>query len=200
MPHFFAALLQDLKFSLRMYRRSPSFTLTALLAVALGVGATSAVFSVTDRILFRPLPYRDGQQLLSFGMVANVVDEGEFLFASDYKDLTEASTPFQSVTSWSGVDDCDITDPNPVRQRCAEVDWNFLTTLGIRPDLGESFSRADVEPGAPRKVLLSYGAWQSHFAGHREIIGKTIMLDGAPARIIGILPSSFELPTLQHAD
>ncbi len=200
MRRIFDAFVQDLTFSLRMYRRSPGFTVTALLAISLGIGATTAVFSVTDRILFRPLPYRDGQQLVSFGMVANVVDDGEFLFASDYKDLAATSTPFQSVTSWSGVDDCDVTEPNPVRQRCAAVDWNFLSVLGIRPALGDSFSRMDVEPGAPREVMLSYGAWQSHFAGDRAIIGRTILLDGAAARVVGILPLSFELPTLQHAD
>lgn len=192
--------LQNLKFSLRMYRRSPGFTITALLAISLGIGATTAVFSVTDRILFRPLPYRNGQQLVSFGMLANVVDDGEFLFASDYKDLADASTPFQSVTSWSGVDQCDVTDPNPLRQRCAEVDWNFLPVLGVRLILGDNFSKTDVQPGAPRKVMLTYGAWQSHFAGDRTIVGKTLLLDGAPARIVGILPGSFELPTLQHAD
>ncbi len=199
-PLHLDALLQDIKFSLRSYRRSPGFTLTALLAISLGIGATSAVFSVTDRILFRALPYRAGQQLVSFGMLAKVVDDGEFLFASDYKDLSDTNTPFQSVTSWSGVDDCDITDRNPIRQRCAEVDWSFLPVLGIHPILGHTFSPADVQPGAPRKVILGYGVWRSHFAGDKQIVGKTLLLDGAPARIAGVLPASFELPTLQHAD
>jgi predicted permease len=200
MAAYLDAILQDVKFSLRSYRRSPGFTLTALLAISLGIGATTAVFSVTDRILFRALPYRVGEQLVSFGMLAKVVDDGEFLFASDYKDLSEANTPFQSVTSWSGVDDCDITDRNPIRQRCAEVDWSFLPVLGIHPILGHTFSEADVQPGAPRKVILGYGVWRSHFAGDKQIVGKTLLLDGAPARIAGVLPASFELPTLQHAD
>ena len=197
---FCEALFHDLKFSLRMYRKSPGFLLTALLAISLGVGATAAVFSVTDRILFRPLPYRNGEQLVSFGMVANVVDDGEFLFAADYRNLFELNTPFQSVTSWSGIDDCDIAAPDPERQRCAEVDWSFLSVLGVHPILGDGFSRADVQPGAPRTLLLSYGIWRSHFGADRNIVGRTLMLDGAPARIIGVLPAGFELPTLQHAD
>ncbi|MFZ0591135.1 MAG: ABC transporter permease, partial [Bryobacteraceae bacterium] len=196
MHYHLDVLAQDLKFALRTYRRSSGFTLTALLAIALGIGATSAVFSVTDRILFRELPYRAGNQLVSFGMVAKVVDDGEFLFAADYKNLFDATTPFQSVTSWTGVEDCDITDPNPVRQRCAEVDSSFLPVLAIYPVLGSTFSRFDVQSGAPRKVILSYGVWRSHFGGDKQIVGKTLMLDGAPARIAGVLPASFELPTL----
>ncbi len=201
---YFHALAQDLKFDLkfafRTYRRSPGFTFTALLAISLGIGATTAVFSVTDRILFRPLPYHAGRQLVSLGMLAKVVDDGEFLFAADYRDLTASSNAFQSLTSWSGVDECDITDRNPIRQHCATVEQNFLSVLGIHPILGQTFSPADGQPGAPRKVLLSYGLWQSHFAAGKQIIGTTLQLDGAPARIAGVLPQSFELPTLQHAD
>ncbi|MDQ2839986.1 MAG: ABC transporter permease [Acidobacteriota bacterium] len=104
--------------------------------------ATTAILSVTDRILFRALPYR--------------------------------------------ANDCDITSPNPARQRCAEVDWNFLPVLGIRPILGDAFSQADVQPGAPRKVILSYGLWRSRFAADKQVVGKTLLLDGAPARITGV--------------
>ncbi len=194
------ALTQDLKFAFRTYRRSPGFTITALLAISLGIGATTAVLSVADRILFRALPYRAGNQLVSFGMLVKVVvDGGEFLFATDYKELSETNTPLQSVTSWSGVDDCDITGPNPARQRCAQVDWNFLPVLGVQPILGDTFSQTDVQPGAPRKVILSYGVWQSRFAADKQVVGKTLLLDGTPARITGVLPASFELPTLQHA-
>ncbi len=200
MRNLLDSFLQDLRFALRSYRRSPAFTVTALLAISLGIGATSAVFSVTDRILFRALPYNADQQLVSLGMLAKVVDDGEFLFAADYKDLLDANTPFRAVTSWSGVDDCDLTDRNPVRQRCAEVDWNFLSVLGVGPILGGSFARTDVLPGAPRKAIISFHLWQSRFGSDEHIIGKTLSVDGDPVRIIGVLPASFELPTLQHAD
>jgi putative ABC transport system permease protein len=139
-------------------------------------------------------------QLVSLGMLAKVVDDGEFLFAADYKDLVHADTPFQSVTSWSGVEDCDVTNRNPVRQRCAEVDWNFLSVLGVQPILGGLFSQNDVLPGAPRKAIISSNMWKSRLGADEHIVGKTISLDGEPARIIGVLPASFELPTLQHAD
>ncbi|HEX4163841.1 MAG TPA: ADOP family duplicated permease, partial [Bryobacteraceae bacterium] len=197
---FFDSLAQDIRFALRTYRRSPGFTATALIAIALGVGATAAVFSVVDRILFRSLPYRAETQLVSFGMLAKVVDDGEFLFAADFKDVTEANSPFRSIAHWSGVNDCDLTGGNPVRERCAEVGANFLAVLGVRPILGDGFTFADVQPGAPRKVMLSYGVWKGRFGADPQIAGKSLMLDGAPARIAGVLPASFELPTLQQAE
>lgn len=193
-------LARDLRYALRMYRRSPGFSVIALLAMALGIGATAAVFSVSDRILFRDLPYRDGNRLVSFGMLAKVVDDGEFLFAADYRDVAQENTPFSGVASWSGVRDCDITDHSPVRQHCAEVDANFVPLLGVHPVLGRTFSDAETRPGAPQVAMLSYGVWRSHFGGNRGIVGSTLMLDGAPARIIGVLPADFELPTLERAD
>ncbi len=85
------------------------------------------------RAKWQQLIYSADHRLVSLGMLAKVIDDGDFLFAADYKDLLDAETPFQAATSWSGLDDCDITDRNPVRQRCAEVDWNFLSVLGARP-------------------------------------------------------------------
>lgn len=197
---YFESVLDDLRFAVRSFRRSPGFTLTALLAISLGVGASTAVFSVVDRVLFRPLPYENAGRLVSLGMVAKVVGENEFLFAADYKDLLESRTPFQAMTSWSGVSDCDLTDREPVRQQCAEVESNFLTVFGVKPLLGEGFRKEDGQPNAPSKAILSYGLWKSRFGGDRGIVGQTMQLDGKPERIAGVLPPSFELPTLQHAD
>ncbi len=197
---YFESVLDDLRFAVRSFRRSPGFTLTALLAISLGVGASTAVFSVVDRVLFRPLPYENAGRLVSLGMVAKVVGENEFLFAADYKDLLESRTPFQAMTSWSGVSDCDLTDREPVRQQCVEVESNFLTVFGVKPLLGEGFRKEDGQPNAPSKAILSYGLWKSRFGGDRGIVGQTMQLDGKPERIAGVLPPSFELPTLQHAD
>ncbi len=197
---WFESIADDVWFALRSYRRSPGFMLTALVAIALGVGATTAVFSVVDRVLFRSLPYHNANRLVSLGMIAKVVGDDEFLFAADYKDLLEEKGPFQSLTSWSGVNDCDITDRAPARQRCAEVESNFLHVFGIKPILGESFSKEDGQPNAPRKVMLSYRLWQSRFGGDTRVAGKTLSLDGTPARIAGVLPASFELPTLEQSD
>ncbi len=191
---------RDVRYAFRLCRRSPGFTATALLAIALGIGATTAIFSVSDRILFRSLPYENDRELVSLGMLAKVVDDGEFLFAADYKDLVEANSPLQAVGSWSGVRDCDLMNQSALRQRCAEVDENFLRVLGVRPVVGEVFTKSDTKPGAAAKVMIGYGLWQSRFGGDRRAVGRTLLLDGAPARVIGILPKTFELPTLEHAD
>ena len=109
-------LTQDLRYAVRTLLRTPTFTLAAVMAMALGIGAGTAVFSVVDRILFRALPYRDDGRLVSLGMTAPIAPH-EFLLGYDYLDWRAASTPFESMGEWSGVGDCDLTDANPVRLR-----------------------------------------------------------------------------------
>ncbi|HUO31695.1 MAG TPA: ABC transporter permease [Bryobacteraceae bacterium] len=192
-------LLQDLRHALRSFVRSPTFTIAAILALALGIGAGTAVFSVVDRILFRSLPYPDDSRLVSVGFVAPIIPQ-EFMLGTDYVEWRARQQPFESLTSWAGINDCDLTSANPVRLQCALVEASFLPTFGIQPLAGRNFTRDEDRPKAPRVALLSYGLWQSRFGGDRHVIGKPIALDGQPSTIIGVLPPQFELPTLQHAD
>ncbi|MBI2680247.1 MAG: ABC transporter permease [Candidatus Solibacter usitatus] len=191
---------QDIRYALRGFARNPVFTLTAVVAIALGIGATTAVFSVVDRILFRSLPYPDDERLVSLGLAAAPIDPQEFLPGTDYLEWRAAQTPFAALTTWSGTTDCDLSDHHPVRLSCAAVESSFLPTLGIQPILGRNFTRDEDRPGATRVVLLSYGIWRQRFGGDRGIVDKTIPLDGMPARVIGVLPADFELPTLASAD
>jgi putative ABC transport system permease protein len=149
-------LLQDLRFALRMLAAKPGFSAVAILTLALGIGASTAVFSVVDRVLFRSLPYPHDDRLVSFGVKAPF--EGiEFMLAPEYAVLRSQSTPFESMTSLTpGGADCDITEENPVRLSCALVESTFLSTLGIRPIVGRDFARDDDHPDAPRVALLSY--------------------------------------------
>src|SRR6516164_208591 len=193
-------LLQDLHFALRMLAAKPAFSAVAILTLALGIGASTAVFSVVDRVLFRRLPYPRDDRLVSFGVKAPF--EGiEFMLAPEYAVLRSQSTPFESMTSLTpGGADCDITEENPVRLSCALVESTFLSTLGIRPIVGRDFVRDDDHPDAPRVALLSYGLWKSRFASEPRIAGKTLSLDGKPVQIIGVLPAEFEMPNLGLAD
>jgi len=191
---------QDLRFALRGFRRNPAFSLTAILVIALGIGATTAVFSVVDRLLFRSLPYPESDQLVSIGITIPIMD-GEFLMANDYFNLREHPTAaFSAVTSWTGVADCDLTEQNPRRLTCAQVESTFLPTFGIAPVLGHNFTREDDRRNPPKVALVSYGLWTSRFAASPEVIGKTVDIDGFPTRIVGVLPRDFELPNLAHAD
>lgn len=193
-------LLQDLHFALRMLAAKPGFSAVAILTLALGIGASTAVFSVVDRVLFRSLPYPHDDRLVSFGVKAPF--EGiEFMLAPEYAVLRSQSTPFESMTSLTpGGADCDITEENPVRLSCALVESTFLSTLGIRPIVGRDFVRDDDHPDAPRVALLSYGLWKSRFASDPRVAGKTFSLDGKPVQIIGVLPAEFEMPNLGLAD
>jgi putative ABC transport system permease protein len=194
------ALLQDLRFALRMLAAKPGFSAVAILTLALGIGASTAVFSVVDRILFRSLPYPHDDRLVSFGVKAPF--EGiEFMLAPEYAVLRSENTPFESMTSLTpGSADCDITEENPVRLSCALVESTFLSTLGIRPIVGRDFVRDDDHLNAPRVALLSNGLWKSRFASAPQVAGKILSLDDKPVRIIGVLPAEFEMPTLGLAD
>jgi predicted permease len=190
---------QDLRYAARGMVRSPTFTLAAVFAIALGTGAGTAVFSVVDRILFRSLPYPQADRLVSVGFVAPIIPQ-EFMLGTDYLEWRARQQPFESLTSWTGVRDCDLTDTNPVRLACAEVEASLLPTLGVQPIAGRNFSPAEDQPNAPRVALLSYGLWRSRFGGDRQVVGKTVPVDGQSATVIGVLPPDFELPTLEHVD
>ena len=192
-------MLQDLLFVLRGLRRNASFSLTVILIVAAGIGTTTAVFSVVDRLLFRSLPYPEPDRLASVGMTFTLMD-GDFMIANDYLHLRDGRSGFAALTSWRGLADCDLTEQNPQRLACAEVERTFLSTFGIRPLLGREFTPEEDRRNGPKIAIVSYGFWQSRFGGSADALGKKISIDGAPTEIVGVLPPEFELPTLTHAD
>lgn len=197
---FLDALMQDLRFALRGLAKRPGFALVALLTLALGIGSTTAVFSVVDRILFRSLPYPSDDRLVSFGDTAPF-EANEFVLGPDYVDWKKAQTPFESVTSLvPGGGDCDLTEKNPARLKCAQVESTFLPTFGIQPFLGRSFTSDEDRPNAPHVALISYGLWRSRFASDRNLPGRVISLDGRPTVVVGVLPAQFEMPNLGHDD
>jgi putative ABC transport system permease protein len=191
----------DIRYGLRLAARNPGFALAAVLALALGIGANGAIFSVLDRALLRSLPYPDANRLVMVGMVVPSLDSRPFMFASSYLDFRDRQAPFTSMASWRpGVQGCDLTEARPVRLRCAWVESTFLPTFGVQPILGRNFTAQEDMPHAPNVVLISYGLWRSRFAGDPAVIGWVISLEGEPATIIGVLPKNFELPTLAPVD
>jgi len=189
----------DIRYGMRGFRRSPIFALTGVLTLAIGIGTTTAVFSVVDRILFRLLPYADPSRLVSVGVVAPISPQ-EFVLGGWYYDWRDHQIPFESLTSTAGTGPCDLTERNPARLNCAGVESNFLPTLGIGPMLGRNFTADEDRLNGPNVVLISYDLWRSHYGRDPAIVGRTISVDGQPARVIGVLPKEFEFPTLEHVD
>jgi len=194
-----STVAQDARYALRGFRRNPLFAFTVLATLTLGIGATTAVFSVVDRILFRPLPYAHGDRLVSVGLTAPIIPE-EFMLGGSYYVWRDSQKPFEAFTSEIGVNPCDLTERNPARLSCAGVEASFLPALGIAPVLGRNFSLDEDRPGGPRAALISYGLWQSHYARDPAIVNRLIDLDGNQVRVIGVLPRDFEMPTLEAAD
>jgi predicted permease len=199
-PGFWIEVLgQDVRYALRGFRRYPVFTLTVVLTLMLGIGATAAVFSVVDRILFRALPYAQADRLVSVGLVAPVEPQ-EFMLGGSYYQWKDHQRPFESLTQETGVSPCDLTEERPMRLNCAGVEANFLSTLGVAPLLGRSFTKEEDLPNTPKTALISYKLWQSRFGGDRGVLERLIYIDGAPVRVVGVLPKDFEMPRLQEMD
>src|SRR5256885_8730179 len=162
-------LLQDVRHSFRQLQRSPGFTTVALVTLALGIGATTAMFSLVDRMLFHSLPYAHENELVSVGVVAPIID-GEFLFAASYLDWREHQTAFSGFTSSTGVGDCDVTESHPVRVACGSVASTFLPTFGVAPVLGRNFTAEEDRPNSAKVALLTYGLWQDRFGADRGVL------------------------------
>jgi putative ABC transport system permease protein len=192
-------LIQDVRYSLRGFRRNPVFTVTIVATLMLGIGATTAVFSVVDRILFRPLPYSNADRLVSVGLVHSL--ETEFMLGYFYYDWQRNQKPFEALTSEdANTGECDLSERNPAQLSCESVEGDFLPTLGISPILGRNFLPEEDLPNGPRVALISYGLWLNHYNLDRGILNKTIDIDGNPVRVVGVLPKDFEMPRLQTAD
>ena len=194
------SLAQDASYAFRGFLRSPVFTATAVLTIALGIGASTAVFSLVDRILFRPLPYPQADRLVSIGIVAPSVDRNEFVFADAYVRMRGRQIPFSHITTFGFISDCDLSERNAVRMQCAMVESTFLPTFGIQPALGRNFTHAEDQPNAAKVALLSYPFWKSRFGGDPAVVGRSISVDGQPTSVIGVLPRDFELFNLSPFD
>ena len=197
------ALRQDAWFTWRSWWRHPGFALGAILVLALGLGASTALFAALDRVLFRPLPYADPDRLVSVGRInVPLVYEGqtETLIDSFYAQEWETSPPpFQSVTTiLGGAGQCQIAEDRPEDLRCLRVEHNLLPVLGVRVAIGRDFAPADDVRGTPPVALISHALWVRRFGADPRVVDRTLNLDRGQsllqARIIGVLPPGFEAP------
>lgn len=196
---FVETVMQDVRYAFREFRRKPVLAATVIATLALGIGATTAVFSVVDPILFRGLPYAHPDRLVSVGLIAPIIPQ-EFMLGGSYYEWRDNQKPFAALTSETGVNGCDLTEHNPRHLSCARVESTFLPTLGISPVLGRNFLPAEDRPNGPKVALISYGLWRAHYSSDPGVVGRLVEIDGTPVQVIGVLPEDFEMPTLEAAD
>jgi putative ABC transport system permease protein len=183
-------LVQDIRYGLRTLRRSPGFAFAALVTLACGIGANTAIFSLLYGVLLRPLPYRDPARLVvlnettpAVGLVS--VSYPNFL---DWRAQTHSFAAMNAVTQVS-FNLAGVSQPENISGDA--VSPGFLSMMGVRPIVGRDFSADEDKAGTPAVVLLSYDLWQSHFGGDRDVSGRTITLDGRPVTVVGVLPADY---------
>jgi predicted permease len=187
-------LLSDLRQAVRLMRRRPGFSAVVVLTLALGIGANTAIFSLINAVLLRPLPYRDPSRLAMLWTdgTAHNDHQGRVSLLS-FADWKKQNHSFQDMTVFCGQTFLLGTDGSPERLRSARVPANFLPLVGVEPLLGRVFSEEEVKR-RERVVLLSYGLWQRRFGGAAQAIGLDLMMDGRKSRIIGVMPAHFDFP------
>jgi predicted permease len=186
-------LIQDLRYAARSLTKAPGFTLTAVLTLALGIGATAAIFSVVNGVLLKPLPFDEPERLVALyhrgpGLNISVMNQGPATYFT-YLDNQRA---FEGIGAWDR-DEVSITGRGePERVEALAITSATLSLLRVRPILGQIFSREDDMPGSPLRVVLSYAYWQRKFGGARDVLGGQLVIDGQPAVVVGVLPSTFK--------
>ncbi len=189
--------MQDLRYAIRMLRRKPGFTLIAVLALALGIGANTAIFSVVNAVLLRPLPYRQPDRLVMVWQRLTGATSYPKLPCSppDYIDYRDQTQTLEDVAAFLN-DNFTLTTPSGAeRVSGSRVSANLFPLLGISPLRGRTFSAAEDKFGGDPVAVLSYGTWKSRFGSDPDILGKTLVLDQHPHKVIGVMPKEFEFPT-----
>ena len=188
-------LWQDVRYAARVLRRSPAFTAAAVLSLALGIGATTAVFGIADTVFLRPLPYADSGRLVWISTRFPKMG-GDFVLSPDYVAWRRDNLAFQQLAatrrSFDGT--ALLSGADPAEVQTAHVSANFLETFAIQPEAGRTFRPEEELPNGPKAVLLTYAFWRDHFHSRRDLLGSAVTLDGLPHTIVGILPRSFVYP------
>ncbi len=192
-------LRSDIGFAFRTFLRHRGFTAVALLVLALGIGATTAIFSVVDTVLLKSLPYADADRLVTISHVDDERSVMNGLFSpQDYDDFRASASSFEAIGAYfyaEGQTSIDLLgDGPPTQVTAAYVTEGFLPTLGVEPILGRMFAPEEVVPGASATVVLSYGLWQTRFGADPGAIGNSVNLEGTSFTVIGVMPAAFSLP------
>jgi len=199
-------LWQDLRYGFRMLLKRPGFTAIAVLALALGIGANTAIFSVVNAVLLRPLPYKDPARLMAVwetnAQLGPEMRNRNEVALGNFRDWRARSQVFEQLGAlfYANVNLTGVAEPERIQS--VVVTTNLFQVLGVQPMVGRSFSPEEEKPGSPRVVILSHGLWQQRFGSDPNLLGKTLTLNGNSSTVIGIMPPAFELqfPTSMRVD
>ena len=181
-----SALLNDLRFALRLVRAAPGFTIIAALTLALGIGVNSAMFSFVDGVLLKPLPYPRAEELLEVFEKAPNGERGP-VSTLNFQDWRGQNTAFAGVAAQTNVSVTLTGADQPVLLEAGRVTWPFLDLFGVKASAGRTFRPDEDQPGKDRVVVLSHRLWESRFGSDRSLIGRTLMLDDQPYTVVGVL-------------
>jgi putative ABC transport system permease protein len=190
-------LFQDLRYGLRMLAKNPGFTAIAVLTLALGIGANTAMFSIIDAVMLRPLPFPQPQGLVKVWTRFTGIglpNDRNWISAPEARDIGELNKSFSGVAAFTDASFNVTVQANPERIEGVAVSPSLFALLGVRARLGRVFASEEAQPGRDNVLLLGYGLWQRRFGSDPHIIGRTLVANGKPYVVIGVLPSGFDYP------
>jgi putative ABC transport system permease protein len=185
-------VFQDLRYAGRMLRKNPGFTMVVIFTLALGIGANTAIFSVINALILRPLPYPNPEQLVWVEEFSRTTNASQDAWGGHFLDWQDHSQTLGAIAAIDGETQTLTGGGDPTRVACGKVSASLLPILGVQPlPPGRNFSGAEDKPGGDRVAILSHGLWQQRYSGDQSIVGKTITLNDANFTVIGVLPADF---------
>lgn len=187
-------MLSDLRFAFRQLRKAPGFTAVAVLTLALGIGANTAIFSVINGVLLRPLPYEQPDRLMRLYQRSKNFPKATYA-AGQFFSVQADQQSFEAIAAWQPANfNLAVAAADPERIEGAVVTVDFLRVLRLTPVRGRAFTAGEFTPGADNSVLISHSLWQQRFAGDPAIVGRTLFISGRNREVVGILPDTFNFP------
>src|SRR5215510_7972996 len=184
--------MQDLRYAFRMLRKTPGFAAAAILTLALGIGANTAIFSVLNAVILKPLEYQQPDRLMRLASTFPNYDEF-WISMPEYLEFREWTKAFSSVGMYQTWESNVSAPERPERVRSMLATHDLFTTLRVNPRLGRVLEEADNRPGAAEVAVLSDGLWQSSFGGDQQIVGKAVEIDGVKRTVVGVMPAGFDV-------
>jgi putative ABC transport system permease protein len=187
-------MLQDIRYALRTLAKSPGFTATVVLTLALGIGANTAIFSALYGVLLRPLPYPHPEQLVELSSTYQGFRSERPATYGQFQYLRDNTAGFTALAASTGLGVNLFTGTASEHLRLERVSTGYFRVLGVEPELGRTFLTEEDQPGGPNAVILSHGLWQRVMGGDSKVLGRTVMIDGAPFTVVGVMPIGFRPP------